>query len=193
MPIIEGIPEGVNTSPYPQLQVQAGSGLDFPWAEYCPNVQGLSDCSFGSDGVGAGMVMVIRWPDLLTAVTQLLGYSYRDLPYAQLGTTPPKPILRRKLPWQHPLFDQLWVKRISRVQGVVLQGKGSQGVLRTGGVGGASLPPAGEFSPPSVGYRRSSAGNGAGGSSQSPTTMFGLASPPEKVACSPPPPVPPGH
>jgi hypothetical protein len=81
MPIIEGIPEGVNTSPFPQLQIQAGSGLDFPWAEYCPNAQGPSDCSFGSDGVGAGMVMVIKWPDLLTAVTQLLGYSYRDVPY----------------------------------------------------------------------------------------------------------------
>jgi hypothetical protein len=172
------------TFPFPALEIQPTSRLSFPWAEYNPSVQGTFDASFGPDGVGLGMVMIIYWQDLVQALTELLGYSWREPPTQPTGLTtggpiPPTPaVLHRKLPWQHPLFDQLWVKRVSRVQGIRLQGKGNQFVLQggggnvlKGGVGGGSLPPAGAGST----WRRSSAGTGAGGSGVEPTTLYNLA------------------
>lgn len=126
--------------PRPALQVQPTSGLDFPWAEYhTDQVSGSSSHTFGPDGVTVAMKMLIYWDDLPLALQQLLGYSWRDD-----GTLTPRgtPWLRRKLPWQHPVWNQLYVKRIAEVRGLRQQGKkktavmfrGVQGEMRAGGV-----------------------------------------------------------
>jgi hypothetical protein len=104
---------------YPQLVPQNGSRLTFPWAEYCPKIESLSEAHFGPDGVGLGMTMVIHWPDLGTAIQQILGYSYRDV---SSGTS----VLRRVIPFQHPAFPQLFAKAITRVVGMRLTGKAIQ-------------------------------------------------------------------
>ncbi len=132
--------------PFPDLQVYSASGLSFPWAEYNPETVGTFSASLGPDGVGVSMSMLIFWRDLQTAVTQILGYSYRDAPAASMGPGIPAPgTLRRMLPWHHPYFNQCWVKRISRVQGIRMEGVGSRGgddpfVVASGGGAGPSWP-----------------------------------------------------
>ena len=135
--------------PFPALRFHPTSGLDFPWAEYHPDgVTGSSSHSFGPDGVTVGMRMLIYWDSLPFALQQLLGFSWRDD-----GTLTPRgtPWLRRKLPWMHPIFNQLYVKRISEVRGIRQQGKvfrsimlggrgGSQAEIRTGGPTGPGVP-----------------------------------------------------
>lgn len=99
--------------PFPDLAIYPLSGLSFPWAFFHPDVLGNFGASLGPDGVSTSEVMVIHFEDLQTAVTELLGYSYRDttnLVADGRGT------LRRKLPWMHPYFNQLWLKRISDVK-----------------------------------------------------------------------------
>lgn len=88
------------------LQVFPQSGLSFPWA-----FEGRMNLRAGQDGVHWSEVMQIYWQDLEIAITQLLGYSWRD-------TTSTPHRLRRKLPWQHPYFNQLWVKNVAEVSGL---------------------------------------------------------------------------
>mgnify|MGYP001566040518 FL=1 len=89
--------------PYPDLQIYPSSRLSFPWAEYHPDpVQGSFSATLGADGTTVGMRMLIYWRDLNTACQELLGYSYREL-----HPTTAEPILKRKLPWQHPYWNQL--------------------------------------------------------------------------------------
>lgn len=111
------------SSPFPQLQIQPLSGLSFPWAEYHPDPSvGSFAATLGSDGVTLGMKMLIFWEDLNTACRELLGYSWRDpSPPTPAGT----PFLRRHIPWQHPYWNQLYVKRIAEVRGLTQQGKNS--------------------------------------------------------------------
>jgi hypothetical protein len=126
------------------LQIQQFSGLDFPWADYHPHgVLSSSDGQLGADGVTFAMNMLLRWDDLDLALSRLLGYSYRDTTQGTPG------VLRRKLPWQHPQFNQLWVKNIASVKGIRLEGKSSVSVLIAGGgtgdSGDANLGPYSEF------------------------------------------------
>lgn len=103
------------------LQVYPQSGLSFPWAELQTDpVMGSSSHVFGPDGVSVVMKMLIRWEDIIDACVELLGYSWRD---TSTLTSRGTPFLRRELPWQHPLFNQLYVKRISELRGVRHQGK----------------------------------------------------------------------
>lgn len=107
-------------SPAPNLQIHPTSGLSFPWAEYHPDpVAGSGTHAFGSDGVSVGMKILIFWEDLPTALVELLGYSWRDSSkLTSLGT----PFLRREIPWNHPIFEHLFVKRIAEVRGIRQQG-----------------------------------------------------------------------
>lgn len=66
------------------------------------------------------MLMMVFWEDLNEAVTKLLGFSQR-IAKAAAGTPGPS-VLHRQLPWQHPYWNQLFVKRISKVEGIRLQG-----------------------------------------------------------------------
>lgn len=107
--------------PFPQLAVQPLSGLSFPWAEYHPDpVAGSFSATLGSDGVTVGLKMLIPWERLETACQELLGYSWRD---TETLTPQGGPRLRRKLPWQHPYWNQLYVKRIAEVRGIRIRGK----------------------------------------------------------------------
>lgn len=101
---------------FPDLQFQNGSGLDFPWASSEPGVESGSDGAYGPDGVASAMTIYIFWQDLPEAIKQILGYSWRD-------TSMGSPILRRVLPWQHPYFNQLWAKSITKAVGLVQGGK----------------------------------------------------------------------
>lgn len=111
--------------PFPELVVQALSGLSFPWAEYHPDpASGSFSASLGSDGVTVGMKMLIFWRDLQTACQELIGYSFRD----DINLTPDGgPRLKRKLPWQHPYWNQLYVKRIADVRGLRVEGTNVDG------------------------------------------------------------------
>ena len=105
---------------FPDLKVHPASRLSFPWSEYQTEpVLGSSTHTFGSDGVTVGMKMLILWEDLSRACQELLGYSWRD---DRNLTSRGTPFLRRKLPWQHPIWNQLYIKRISEVRGVRHQG-----------------------------------------------------------------------
>ncbi len=120
---------GVQTSPYPDLQVYPQSGLSFAWAEYSPQIEGTFEASLGPDGCGCGLVMLIAFDDLLTACQEILGFSYRKGPG----------ILSRNLPWQHPYFNQLFAKSISRVKGIQMRELGTlQFPTRGGGTGPGS-------------------------------------------------------
>lgn len=100
-------------SPLP-LQQHPLSGLEFPWA-----FTGDFNMHLGDDGVGWAEVMQINWGDLQAAVQAILGYSWRDTStISTLGVSQ----LRRKLPWQHPYFNQLWVKNITKVEGIRMMG-----------------------------------------------------------------------
>lgn len=106
-------------SPLP-LNFYPQSGLTFSWA-----FTGDANCSFGEDGALWTERMIINWYELQTAITELLGYSYRDTStVATLGY----PQLRRRLPWQHPYFNQLYVHSISDIRGMRMQGTNSQAV-----------------------------------------------------------------
>lgn len=96
------------------LQRHANSGLDFPWA-----FTGSFNLHLSDEGVGWVETMMINWGDLEEALVALLGYSWRD---TSTVATLDFPTLRRKLPWQHPYFNQLWVKGISEVRGLRMQG-----------------------------------------------------------------------
>jgi len=76
--------------------------------------------------------MLINWSDLGTALTSLLGYSYRD-------TTTNPSTLRRKLPWQNVYSNQLWVKNISSVKGILLRGT-QVSVVNLAGAGAGYIP-----------------------------------------------------
>ncbi len=106
------------SSPVPDLQIQPNSGLTIPWAEFISRAGSTSDASFGADGTVLGMNILVYWTDIETAIQQLLGYSYRDTS-AGAGNT----VLRRILPFQHPLWNQLWCTRIAKIHNVQFTGK----------------------------------------------------------------------
>lgn len=134
-------------SPLPDLQVRPFSGLTFPWAEYQPGSGiGTGTAHLGTDigGVVLEMKVMIFWEDLTDAVQEMLGYSWRD---TSTGT----PVLRRVIPWQHPYFNQLFVKAITSVQGVQLRGTNVSDPVDffaplLGGVGAGFLPNGGPWS-----------------------------------------------
>jgi hypothetical protein len=123
----------MGVSPFPQILFQPQSGLPFPWVEFHPDrgIMGSGDFAFGPDGVNIGMVMLINWGDLATALQSLLGYSWRDT-----STVPST--LRRKLPWQNAYSPQLWVKNITSVKGVLLRGTQSV-IIPLAGVGAGNI------------------------------------------------------
>src|SRR4051812_19495432 len=98
--------------PAPELRAHPQSGLgDLAWAM----VGGAEDMHLGPDGVGTGMTIFVYWEDLETALVRLLGYSMRN---PETGS----PKLIRHLPWQHPYFNQLYVKAVTSVKGMRPQG-----------------------------------------------------------------------
>ena len=105
--------------PYPDLKVHSTSNLTFPWAFYNPNIVGGFDARFGPDGVGIGETMLIFWEDMVDAVRELVGFSWRD---TSVLTPDGHNFLRRVLPWQHPYANQLFVKSITSVKGIRLEG-----------------------------------------------------------------------
>lgn len=111
-------------SPLP-LQIHPNSGLLFPWA-----FTGQFNLHLSDDGVGWAETMMIPWKFLEQALVALIGYSWRDT-----STIPTLgfPTLRRKLPWQHPYFNQLWVKGISEVRGLRMQGTSETSPPEDGG------------------------------------------------------------
>jgi hypothetical protein len=128
------------TSPYPVLQVHTESSLTFPWSEYQgKRTEGTFDASLGKEGgASVALVMMIFWSDLQTAVQQILGYSWIDTANTTIHGLSR---LRRVPPWQHPYFNQLWARRISKIQGIQQRGKTSSGFLTTiGGIGQGELP-----------------------------------------------------
>lgn len=107
--------------PYPDLNTHPTSGLgDLNWAFYEPNVTSVQSGHFGPDGCGFGAQILIFWSDLQTALQRLLGYCTR------VGTYPTDPAapgyLTRKLPWRFPWANQMWVKAITEVKGVRMEG-----------------------------------------------------------------------
>jgi len=110
----------VPANPIP-LQSYPNSSLTIPWAEYTGKGTGsTADVSLGPDGVVAGLTLDFNWTDLQRAVQQLLGFSYR---VPGPGTINGNPLLKRNLPFQHPYWGNLWCTRISRFQGVQMDGR----------------------------------------------------------------------
>lgn len=89
------------------------------WAEWQGNdgTIGAGDASLSPDGVSCSMTIYIFWEDLNEFLTAVLGYSQR------LNFKDRPSILTRKLPWQHPYWNQLFVKRVSSVKGLQLRGQ----------------------------------------------------------------------
>ncbi len=124
-------------SPYPDLQMQPNSGLTIPWSEYISKAGGTSDASFGADGTVLGMNILVYWRDIETAVQELLGYSYvADPPASLSGYTH---VLKRVLPFQHPLWNQLWCTRIAKVHNIKFEGKEDGAVSPVTGVSSYSV------------------------------------------------------
>jgi hypothetical protein len=98
-------------SPYPDLQVQPNSGLDFPWAFETGPMGNVSDASFGPEGVSACEFMFIYDADTEEALPQILGFSSRNT-----DTNPPT--LQRQLPMRHPYYNQMFATRIVKVDGI---------------------------------------------------------------------------
>ena len=104
------------------------------------------DTRAGSGGVNSVEIMEVYWEDLEAALVALLGYSWRDTSFIPAR-------LKRKLPWQHPYFNQLFVKDVTHVAGVQPVGNSSQEPSdtfspRQGGVGqgyASNLGPWSEF------------------------------------------------
>ena len=126
-------------SPFPALHVQPLSGLTFPWLEMSTGLASRWEASFSPDGVAFTMPMLIYWADLKTALQQLLGYSWRD-------TTVSPSVLRRKLPWQHPFANQLWVRSVSSVKGYQQQARDQAPGVGGGGAGAGFLTNDGPWS-----------------------------------------------
>lgn len=101
------------------LQIHGSSGLSFPWA-----FEQRFNLSMGGDGVAWSEVMQINWRDLETAMKELLGYSWRDTSVNRYGNLR----LRRSLPWQHPYWNQMWVKGVRDFEGIRLMGTGTADV-----------------------------------------------------------------
>lgn len=112
-------------SPYPALRTWPTSGLTLPWLEWTHADIGASDAQLGPDGTVWVLQMLCYWSDLPQMLQEVLGYSYRD-------TNGMAPVLRRVLPWQCPWANQLWVKNVSSVKGVLLRG---HDLVPGGGVG----------------------------------------------------------
>jgi len=112
---------GVN-HPFPALQQYATSGLLFPWA-----FTGNSNAHLGEDGVGWTEEMYVEWKDFRQAVQALLGYSYRRVISGV-------PTLRRVLPWQHPYFNQLFVKNIQSVVPMRMEGTSQTNPITRDGI-----------------------------------------------------------
>lgn len=66
------------TGYWQDLQLQPGSGLTSPWAEYLSVGQNTSQTSMGPDGVTQGMGLLCYWRDLEAICQNLLGYSWRN-------------------------------------------------------------------------------------------------------------------
>lgn len=101
--------------PFPELEVQPGSGLSFPWA-FKTDSRGPGDANFGPTGSRAVEVMIINDEDTDDALQELLGYSWRDASTYDPPTT--GATLRRVLPFQHPYYTQLYCTRIVKSEGV---------------------------------------------------------------------------
>lgn len=108
--------------PFPDLQDHPLSGLSFPWAFYHPEIIGNFEARLGPDGVGTSEVMIIWFRDLEKACVELLGYSYQGVGLGPGGTN----IMKRVLPWQHPYFNQLFIKSIASAKGVRMIGNSVQ-------------------------------------------------------------------
>jgi len=117
-------------SPYPDLGFQPGfpQPLPFPWG-FKVDGRSPSDANFGPQRQAAVEVMMIYSDDLLNTMGQptlnplslLLGYSWRDASTFVDGVSPAR--LRRQLPWQHPLYNQLYCTQIVKVEGLGPEGK----------------------------------------------------------------------
>lgn len=94
--------------PFPDLQVQADSGLPFAWVEYVSRSGSTSGASFGPDGNNCTMQIIMRWEDLETGVPYLVGSSRRLAPNR----------VSRQLPFRHPRFYSLYCNRIVSVKGI---------------------------------------------------------------------------
>jgi hypothetical protein len=99
----------------------ATTALPIPWTWWHgESGYGSEEISFGPDGMHAGCIIIIRWIDLFVAIQALLGYSYRDtsaLNTSGVGSTGLS-VLRRVIPWQHPLYNQLYCTRIVKFEGM---------------------------------------------------------------------------
>lgn len=118
---------------FPVLEIHSTSGLSFEWSEFTSRQGSTFDASFGHEGVGLGMCMLIRYADLELAIKELIGYSERD------GSNPSDIKLQRHLPFAHPRWPQLWCTRITKVQGIQFLGKDEYNLtfsLDSGQVGG---------------------------------------------------------
>jgi hypothetical protein len=113
---VQGKPLMPNPSPVFALFYEPTSGLDFPWCEEVTEEGSTSSMQLGAEGVGLGFSMWVYWTDLEKAVQQLLGYTARV--YSPTVANPNRYILNRHIPWQHPYFNQLYVKAITGVKGV---------------------------------------------------------------------------
>jgi len=85
------------------------------------------------------MQIYVYWADFMTAITELLGYSYRNPGNMAAGGATP-PFMQRILPWQHPYFNQMFVKAITHVQGMRLEGTNSGPLFGGGGGVGGGVP-----------------------------------------------------
>lgn len=104
---------------FPRIRQQPGSNLSFPWAEYVSKgEQAAFDANLGPEGVFVGCAIIVRWEDLGTACQELLGYCKIDA-----LSNPNKTQLTRRLPYQHPRWNNLWCTRIVKVQGLKFTGK----------------------------------------------------------------------
>jgi hypothetical protein len=120
-----------------ELQQHPLSALSFPWA-----FDGNMNLRLGGSGAEWSEVMYINFEDLQVAVQELLGYSWRDESTIPLLGFPQ---LRRKLPWQHPYFNQLFVKSITDVSGIRMTGTNTSAevdddFIQAGGGVGLGVP-----------------------------------------------------
>jgi hypothetical protein len=105
-----------------ELKVYPQSGLTFPWAEYTSTHGSTFDASFGTEGVGLGMNMILNWSDLVApftggnAIGQLLGYS--EVIPTTVGMNNAFKQIHRVVPFAHQQWPQLWCTKITSCRGI---------------------------------------------------------------------------